>query len=123
MKKKFETEKEEAIDIYNDELMIKLGMRLSTWTPIDFSHTDEEKKKLKKLRTKRIKFYSAEVEANHNIIPVYDKLIIYDDPSVCGNNNTFSLKCYNYQIPHILRVSFPTYKKYYFNGKCYTKVN
>lgn len=119
------------IDVYNDDLMIKLGMRSPNLQPKDpdvWTKTPSEKKMLKSLRRihkGRIHFHSVP----HKSIPVRAKLIIQLSKNNIFPYTTYSVECWQHEIGDILlnycaKNSKTGYdeclvSKYIYNGKTY----
>jgi len=94
----------EWVDVHNDELMVKLGIRYPNLQPKDMSvwtKTDREKKILNKLRNRfKHSLKTGSISIGRRI-PVYDKLIIQIKP-IKGLKTTYSHICGQSDIPRIL---------------------
>lgn len=116
------------IDVHDDDLMVKLGLRYSKAIPRDSSiwtKTAKEKKEIKKARNKQRLSTSI---PPMKVIPVYDKIIIYLTKNDKFPNTVYSKKCWQYEIPKVLDMfSIVNSKgerksivsKYFYNGKTY----
>ncbi len=124
----------EPVDVYDNELMVALGIRQPQAEPRDpevWEKTDKEKALLRKYRRRHDNF-------GHRIVPptpldVYDKLIIqikkhskFKTVDKWGRNQyktTFSTKCHQGDIARILSRYSVNGKslviKYHWNGKTY----
>lgn len=107
------------IDIHNDDLLVKLGIRQPVAEPRNpsvWTKTKSEKKALSKVRRKQHMFGGV---APFKVIPVQDKLIIYLKKNKVFPNTVYSTICYQHQIPNVLKMYGTLVVKYYFNGKTY----
>lgn len=118
MKKKKAEKSIETVDVKNDDLMVSLGIRQPIYVEPDFTKDVKEKKQLKKVRTKKTKFYSVGTKPYH-YIPLFDKLIVYTNRK--GSQGTYSFKCNVSEVQGILTNLFADKSviKYHWNGKTY----
>lgn len=107
------------IDVTNDELMVREGIRNPNLVPRDqtlWSKTPEERKKLKKFR-RLYKMHSC-WSGPEKVIDVPGKLIIYlKNPKT--SKTTLSYKCIQSDIPFLL--ANKEVLKYSWNGRTYYK--
>lgn len=116
-----------VINVYDDELMINLGIRPPHIIPRDievWAKTSYEKRVLRSERCKhkeRIHFHSVPRES----IPVRAKLIIYLKKNKKFPNTVYSTECWQHEIGDILlnyiddKKSELLVTKYSYNGKTY----
>lgn len=116
------------INVHDDELMIKIGIRprhatsrdLSIWTK-----TPKEKKILKSLRGGKKMHFGI---AYRKSTPIYDRMIIYLKNNKKFPNTTYSIVCGLHQIGDVInhfyeiknKIPVNVVSKYTFNGKTYS---
>lgn len=121
---------EDRVNVHDDELMIKLGIRPPHVSPKDMSvwtKTPHEKKVLRSERRKHketIHFHSVPRKS----IPVRANLIIYLKKNKKFPNTTYSTECWQHEIGDILLNYYTSTKsgnseslvtKYVYNGRTY----
>ena len=120
------------IDVYDDDLMVKLGMRQPPVVPKYknvWTKTTYEQKSLRIERSKNNKkthFFSSVCKE----IPVRDTLIIHLKKNKKFPKTTYSIKCWQNEIGDILlKYYYNNHKtgnteclvsKYYYNGRTYS---
>lgn len=90
------------VDIKNDNLMVEMGLRQPILIPRDesvWTKTPNEKRNLQKLRTKGKCSTAVTPEKS---IPVRSKLIIYLEKNNIYPKTTYSIECWQHEIPHII---------------------
>ena len=130
IKETFNSSDNYEINVHDDELMIKLGIRpphLSLRDSSVWTKTPHEKKLLQSERRKhkeKIHFHSVP----HKSIPVLAKLIIHLKKNDKFPYTTYSTKCWQHDIPNIISKYYQKDKtganvclvtKYTYNGKTY----
>lgn len=120
------------IDVNNNRFMTSIGFRPVVQSKRDesvWTKTPYEKRMLKKLRhtykNKDMHFHSRPLKT----FKLYDKLIVYLYKNKQFNKTTYSIKCWQHEIPNILAKfkvvnnKTDSYKnivmKYVWNGKTY----
>ena len=91
------------IDIHNDKIMIELGLRQPTGHVRDISvwtKTPNEKRILNKVKYSNFDGYFHSVP--RQIIPVRGKLIVYLSNNTVYPKTTYSIECWQHEIPRIL---------------------
>lgn len=117
------------VNVYDDVLMVSLGIRLPIVTPRDkevWTKTSYEKKQLKALRNNKKMYFHTIPQRS---IPVYSKLIIYLKKNNIFGKTTYSINCWQHEIGNILSKYYQLNKKsglneclisyYKYNGKVY----
>lgn len=126
-------DKEEGwIDVHNDALMVKLGIRppiLNTKDTSIWSKTNQERKSLRKAKRNSVKNMHFSIAPEKNI-PVTAKLIIYLKKNNKYPNTTYSTICKMNRIGDIIdnyysinkhtKVVTNLVSKYSYNGKTYS---
>lgn len=111
------------VDVHDDELMIKLGIRPPHYIPNDsaiWSKSLYERKVLHDVRHNSGRIYFHSVPKKE--IPVKAKLIIYLKKNKKFPNTTYSRECYQHEIDSILSKysqNETLVSKYTFNGVTY----
>ncbi len=104
MKKKIKKIDDDKVNVYDDDLMIELGLRCPKFIPRDeslWTKTEKEKKILKKERCRhkgKMHFHSIPYKS----IPVEAKLIVYLKKNNIFPRTTYSTKCLQSDINNIL---------------------
>lgn len=133
MAKNIKEKEIEWVDVHNDELMIKLGIRNPNVEPRDpsvWTKTPKEKKILRKLRNihKRTPLGAKRSNNNHGVLLVYIKpdinnaiKVINGVPDKGTIKTTFSFICNKYNIKDIINDMKNKYSvvKYRWNGSDY----
>ena len=119
------------VDVYDDALMVELGMRPPVFVPIDqsiFSKTAQELRVLKSLkRVHKSKAHFHSVPIDH--IPVKGRVIVQLKRNNKFPNSTYSSECYMHEIGNILSRYYQFNKKigsteclivkYFYDGRSY----
>ena len=98
---KFETQE---VDVHNDAQMVELGIRVPILIPRDksvWTKTNNEKRLSKTVR-RHSKGDGHFHSIPKKIIPVRDNLIIYLKKNKTYNKSTYSIECFQHEIPEII---------------------
>lgn len=118
----------EFTNVHDDGLMVSLGIRQPPFVDVKYEkRSNDEKRQLRKLRCRHKQKMHFSIPKKR-VIPVYDKLIIWLKKNNHFKDTTYSIKCYQHEIPQILNFFHfiskkgndqNTVLKYYFNGRTY----
>lgn len=124
--------RQEWVDVHNDELMHEMIGRPTNVVPRDpsvWTKTPKEKKLLRNIRHSFNKYDNHFHSEPKKSIPVEGKLIIFLKKNNRFDKTTYSIKCFQHDIPEILaqyrvnnfkkKVSYSVISKYTWNGKTY----
>lgn len=120
------------VDVHDDLLMQKMIGRPADLTPKDpkvWTKTAKEKQALKKVKYSFSKYNNHFHSVPKKSIPVEGKLIIFLKKNKQFDKTTYSVKCFQHDIPEILAqykvnnykkgISYSIVDKYVWNGKTY----
>lgn len=118
----------EFTNVHDDGLMVSLGIRQPPFIDVKYGkRSNDVNRQLRKLRCRHKQKMHFSIPKPRNI-PVYGNLIVWLKKNTHFKNTTYSKKCYQHEIPQILRFFHFTSKKgndqntvlrYYFNGRTY----